>query len=310
MKGIVSIIIPTYNRGELIKETLDSIKRQTYNNWECIVVDDGSTDNTPMILKEYILRDNRFRYYKRPKNNKKGANSCRNYGFELSKGDYINWFDDDDIMHKDFLNLKVEKLENDVNLNCVISKTSFFDGCITNIVGRENRTYSSENLLEDFITLNRSWYTWDPMWRKEFLKGKDLFSEKLLKGQDRDFHIKVLLIKNLKIAFIDEYLCYYRQHVNTISNDFSKTVALSIHEHAKERFLKLKADSVSNNTLLFLIKQIIKNYKYIKCNEIDFYNFLLKNRINNVLFYKWFFKFTLCVISFKILNKGEFFLKG
>ena len=95
---LISIIIPTYNRAHLIGETLDSILLQTYPNWECIVVDDGSADNTADVMRDNIKNDNRFQYHQRPDNRKKSPNSCRNYGFELSKGEYIKWFDSDDIM--------------------------------------------------------------------------------------------------------------------------------------------------------------------------------------------------------------------
>ena len=79
MKPLVSIIIPTYNRAHLIAETLDSIIAQTYTNWECIVVDDGSTDPTDELMETYCKKDSRFQYYHRPKNRPKGANACRNY---------------------------------------------------------------------------------------------------------------------------------------------------------------------------------------------------------------------------------------
>lgn len=83
---LVSIIIPTYNRAHLIGETLDSVLAQIYTNWECIVVDDGSTDSTAELLAFYVEKDSRFQYHHRPKDRLKGANACRNYGFELSRG--------------------------------------------------------------------------------------------------------------------------------------------------------------------------------------------------------------------------------
>ncbi|MCM2302197.1 MAG: glycosyltransferase, partial [Flavobacteriaceae bacterium] len=90
---LVSIIIPTFNRAHLIGETLDSILAQTYTNWECIVVDDGSSDNTHIVVGQYVAKDSRIKYVHRPEHMLKGPSSCRNYGFELSKGEYINWFD-------------------------------------------------------------------------------------------------------------------------------------------------------------------------------------------------------------------------
>src|SRR5690606_13724900 len=105
---LVSIIIPTYNRAHLISETLDSVLAQTYTHWECIVVDDGSNDMTDAVLKAYCQNDSRFSYYKRPLYIKKGPSACRNFGYEKSNGAFIQWFDSDDKMHPEKLQLKIE----------------------------------------------------------------------------------------------------------------------------------------------------------------------------------------------------------
>ncbi|WP_445734533.1 glycosyltransferase family 2 protein [Mariniflexile sp.] len=78
---LVSIIIPTYNRAHLIGETLDSVLAQTHQNWECIVVDDGSTDNTDTVLKTYCQKDSRFQYHHR-KDRQKGAEELQNKFFK------------------------------------------------------------------------------------------------------------------------------------------------------------------------------------------------------------------------------------
>jgi len=116
---LVSIIIPTFNRAHLIGETLDSIMAQTYTNWECIIVDDGSTDGTDKVMAEYIAKDPRFQYHHRPKDRLPGGNAARNYGFEVSKGEYVNWFDSDDIMLPSKLKVKIKHFEKNKNLDVV-----------------------------------------------------------------------------------------------------------------------------------------------------------------------------------------------
>jgi len=103
---LVSIIIPTYNRAHLIGETLDSVVAQTYENWECIIVDDGSSDNTDEVIEEYTKKDTRFKYYHRPEEHLPGGNGARNYGFKMSQGEYIIWFDSDDLMTRDHIEIK------------------------------------------------------------------------------------------------------------------------------------------------------------------------------------------------------------
>jgi glycosyltransferase involved in cell wall biosynthesis len=100
---LVSIIIPTYNRSSVIRETLDSVFAQTYNNWECIIVDDGSTDNTSNVVLTYVAKDKRFHYYKRPDTHNEGGNGARNYGLEISKGVYVQFLDSDDLLAKNKL---------------------------------------------------------------------------------------------------------------------------------------------------------------------------------------------------------------
>src|SRR5690606_29007556 len=111
-----SIIIPTFNRAHLIGETLDSVLAQTYQNWECLVVDDGSTDGTDALMAEYVAKDSRFHYHKRPDTHLPGGNGARNYGFEESKGAYIQWFDDDDVMLLGFIERKMVVFTKDLEL--------------------------------------------------------------------------------------------------------------------------------------------------------------------------------------------------
>ena len=99
---LVSIVIPLYNRAELIAETLQSVLMQFYQNWECIVVDDGSTDNSFQVIKSLFEKDNRIKVYERNRE-PKGASTCRNIGIEKSNGEYIIFLDSDDLLDSDSL---------------------------------------------------------------------------------------------------------------------------------------------------------------------------------------------------------------
>lgn len=93
----VSIIIPSYNRAHYIAETLKSVLSQTSPNWECIIVDDGSTDNSREIIEKYIKSDHRFKLFFRERE-PKGACTCRNIGVEKSTGEYLIFLDTDDLL--------------------------------------------------------------------------------------------------------------------------------------------------------------------------------------------------------------------
>ncbi len=115
--ALVSIIIPAYNAEHYIEETIKSILCQTYKQWEMIVVDDGSTDKTADIVKRHST-DVRIKYFFKHNG---GVSSARNHGCRQAKGDFIAFFDADDIMHEDNLERKIEVMIQDRALGFVFS---------------------------------------------------------------------------------------------------------------------------------------------------------------------------------------------
>ena len=111
--GLVSIIMPTYNCGKFIAETIDSVISQTYVNWELIISDDASTDNTTEVVEKY-LTDKRIKYIKFEKN--RGAAAARNNSMKLAKGEYMAFLDSDDLWMNDKLEKQL-KFMNDNNYN-------------------------------------------------------------------------------------------------------------------------------------------------------------------------------------------------
>lgn len=113
MKYKISVIIPTYNRAHIIKDALESVLMQTYSNWECIIIDDGSTDHSERIIKEFIGIDHRFKFIKRPPTRIKGAATCRNIGLENATGDYIQFLDSDDFIASNKFEVQIKGLKNE-----------------------------------------------------------------------------------------------------------------------------------------------------------------------------------------------------
>src|SRR5690554_2562574 len=119
MTKLVSILMPLYNAEKWLAQTIESVLAQTYSNWELIIVDDGSTDNSYEVAQCFAKKDSRIKVYKQ-KN--KGACAARNKAFELSKGEYIQYLDADDLLSKNKIELQLKALEkaNDSNAiaNC------------------------------------------------------------------------------------------------------------------------------------------------------------------------------------------------
>lgn len=287
MQALVSIIIPTYNRAHLIGETLDSIIAQTYTNWECIIVDDGSTDNTIEVVTDYIKKDNRFKFYKRPKDKPKGANACRNYGFEKSNGEYINWFDSDDVMSLNKLKLTLDYLinENADLIVCGYSDSIFFEDSIIN-----PKKFESNSFFEKFIVERISILTGDVLFKRSIVENYN-FDENLHKGQEYDFFIRVFQ-QPLCYVFIETKLWYHRQTEDSISAFASKMNLTQI------------------NSLIYLSTKIQTNFSFnfkivntAKYNGIKIYKRIVKKNMVRC-FFKNFTFFSSC-FSF---NKVEMFL--
>lgn len=209
--------------------TLDSILKQTYLKWECIVIDDGSGDYTKELMELYCRRDSRIKYHLRPRKRRKGANACRNYGFELSKGKYIQWFDSDDLMLPEFLSIKVKAIEcSDVDF--VISKAlNFRDPYPDDIISMNTDYYRFDKFSitnYNYIVQNINWLTYDFLGRREVI-GKVQFNEKLQSSQERNFFSK-LTVFTVKAKVLDAYLTKRRIH------DFSTQNSLREDNHLRK----------------------------------------------------------------------------
>ena len=124
MPPLVSIIVPTYNYGQFIGETLDSLCRQTYAEWECVVVDDGSTDDTGEVVARFALREPRVRYV-RQENRRQAA--ARNNGIRHARGQYFQFLDADDLLEPEKFARQVDLLEAHPEIDIAYSNVRYFD---------------------------------------------------------------------------------------------------------------------------------------------------------------------------------------
>jgi glycosyltransferase involved in cell wall biosynthesis len=121
--NLVSIIIPCYNYGWLLAETLESVLKQYHVEWECLVIDDGSSDNTKQVAESFAARDARIKYVYQVNG---GMSNARNNGLRLAKGKYIQFLDSDDLLAPDKLSIQVTYLEANPDVDIVYSDVRFF----------------------------------------------------------------------------------------------------------------------------------------------------------------------------------------
>ena len=120
---LISIVVPVYNVENYLRMCLDSIQNQTYQNFECLLINDGSPDNSADICREYVSKDARFRYFEKENG---GVASARNLGIKYSKGKYITFIDSDDWVDLDYLEVLHSKIK-EYNTDFVISSYKKFD---------------------------------------------------------------------------------------------------------------------------------------------------------------------------------------
>lgn len=209
----VSAIVPTFNRADLIAETLESIVNQTFDDWECIVVDDGSTDGTRSIVEEFVIRDPRFRYVWQE--NSSAANA-RNRGIRIAAGEYIAFLDSDDLICPDKLEWQVATLQRDSEAVLVYGDTFHFrngnlaDGYLyLERVANKPQGWAFESLLTC-----SSIYA--PLVRTACLRQLGGFDTTLASAEDWDMWLR--LSKCGKILYEPRLSLYYRLHDGNKTN--------------------------------------------------------------------------------------------
>ena len=189
---LVSIIIPVYNRKDLVYEMMKSIIAQTYKNWELLLIDDGSTDGIFEFCKEMAVSEPRIQVYARDKETK-GAPVCRNIGLRLSRGKYIIFFDSDDLIPDFCLQQRVEYMEAHPTLDFSIFPAIAFwkqIGDIKFYSGIKVTSHALRHLIDGLLPF----LVVTNIYKASFLKEKAInWDERMRFFQDQDFNINCLL---------------------------------------------------------------------------------------------------------------------
>jgi glycosyltransferase involved in cell wall biosynthesis len=237
---LISVIVTTYNRSDLVGETINSILNQTYWNIELIVVDDGSTDNTEDIINSF--QDKRIIYLKTA--NWGAPAGPRNIGIKKAKGEYIAFCDDDDLWYINKLEIQLKVLINDDNLVGVGSNVSLIG---KTIMSRE-RTSKKDNRIDFLSALMCNRCSLSSLM---VMKSKILFNTVINFNavEDFDFQLQYLLTTGKEIIKLKQPLVYYRVHSENISSNSSNLSIL------------LNALNVLSNYESIIDKTVYKNSK-------------------------------------------------
>ena len=266
-KALISIIVPIYNVEKYLRQCLDSIQDQSYQNFECLLINDGSPDNSADICKEYVSKDPRFRYIEKENG---GVSSARNLGLEHSKGEYITFIDSDDWVDSDYLEVLYKSLT-DEKADVAVSTYKQFNMDDNNYYvhsyqrGYEKKIFTGPELIDEFIALD----TFDHSYRfvcgklvRKCLLDKIAFNEKTTLGEDMEFWLKLYLISN-KIVYVNRDSYVYR--VDNVNRHFGLE---KIRSDIQQRlnfisFLAVRGIDISKyvNSCLSVIKHQVERLK-------------------------------------------------
>jgi glycosyltransferase involved in cell wall biosynthesis len=207
----VSIIIPTFNRSDLLKECVNSLLAQTYSDIEIIVVDDGSTDDTREMIKAVTDKQDKVKYYCRPH---LGACAARNFGLKQAKGEYIGFFDSDDLWPANYIEAMIKALKTSPDFGAAYSRIMRYkDGKIHGQYGAMHSPPSG-SITIDLFTGKPFILPSSTIFRKEAWTGIS-WDEALKNRQDLDVFLRIST--RIKFIYVPEIYAIHRKHNNSIS---------------------------------------------------------------------------------------------
>src|SRR5580693_6270809 len=207
----VSVIVPVYNGARFIADTLESVRRQTHTGLECIIIDDGSTDDTAAVVKACVAGDDRFLYIYQPN---KGLSAARNSGLERAKGEFIQFLDADDVLLPSKLEEQLKSLS---GKDAMISYTDYSTGMAEDIYRPAGfykpAQFNSPDRLTELIARWESSLIIPPhsfLFHASFFREKRLrFDPALPNHEDFDCWVSIFRL-NPAVAYLDKKLCIYR----------------------------------------------------------------------------------------------------
>lgn len=209
---LISVIIPCHNYGHFLTESLNSVLNQTYENWEVLIIDYGSTDNTKSISNKFVINDKRFQYFEQ---DNQGRSSARNFGLSKSKGSFIQFLDADDLLKPEKFEKQILQFKKDDSIDVSYTNFDFFNSETGEIFFTKHFSKQVNNPLNEFlfefgitgfiIPLHSA------LFRKDIFSNDITFPVNIEAREDWVLWVK-LAIKNKKFKYLDEKLILYRKH--------------------------------------------------------------------------------------------------
>ena len=243
----ISIILPTYNGSAYLRNSIESVLRQTYINWELIVVNDCSTDDTENIVNEYIKLDTRIKLITNEKNMKLPASL--NIGFKHATGDYFSWTSDDNMYRPDALSTLSEYL--DTNENCSLVYSNYM-----NIDENGSELFLSE-LPEPSLLVRGNTVGASFLYRRSVAQKAGQYDTNLFLAEDYDYWVQ--LSRYGELHHINNDLYCYRRHSQSLSETKKKKVEEQEHKVFEKNFYFLYTKALKEGLEYMLFDSFIRS---------------------------------------------------
>ena len=211
MSHLVSVIVPCYNQAYYLPEALESVLKQTFEHWECIIVNDGSLDNTEEVAFEWTKKDKRFKYLKK---DNAGLSSARNYGIKNSIGEYILPLDADDKIADTYLEEAIKIFMSNPKVKLVYAKARFFD--------LKDEEWKLEQYSKSALLLYNMIYCSAFFRKADYDKTKGYNSNMIFGWEDWDFWLTILNDGD-EVYKIPKILFYYRIKETSMIKNIDQT---------------------------------------------------------------------------------------
>ncbi len=256
-RPLVSIVVPCYNLGQYLEETLQSVEATTYENWECVIVDDGSSDSTGQIAEQWCATHPKFTYLHKQNG---GQSSARNLGVRASKGEYILPLDADDKIAPTYVEKCVEVLEQDPSAGIVYCRAQKFKE--QKYRDWELPPYSLDLMLRTNVVFSCAMYR-----REDYDKTAGYDENRECLYEDWDFWLSLIEL-GCGVHCIDEVLFYYRVRKLSFSHKVKgrgkwRAIFIVVSNH-----LPLYAAHSENKAVLEIATQLLGNKEFSLGNNI------------------------------------------
>jgi len=276
----VSVIVPVYNAEEYIGATLDSIINQDFNSYEIIVVDDGSTDQSPEIISEKLTKSTAD--YRIIRQDNAGVSSARNRGMQEATGEYLVFIDADDYVTGNHLS-ELYNGETDFSMVQFIKKEN-------DKLSTPHRFSTESMTCDEFIKkelrMEMPFNFWQLMYKASIIKENSIrFNPNLIYGEDIDFALRALLYGD-EVAISNEATYYYIQHSQSAikTSEYRRFEVIEIFENLAEFYRSQGRDDLARLIVTSRIpKAIFGNMNYFFYNDYDFDEVLSKMKEMDLL---------------------------